>query len=99
MLCFGDHEDRETFLAVVGVMSLVLAGINILFGAFYWWACRGDVRRGRDWRTIRGRFGAVGIAAPVMLRLGMLTLVLGPAALGLYDVVDQASYDSLLYGD
>ncbi|MCF3132888.1 DUF6336 family protein [Streptomyces olivochromogenes] len=59
----------------------------------------GNVRRCRDWRTVTGQTSAPTVAAPVLVRLGTLVLVLGPVALGLSDLVDQASFDSWLYGD
>jgi NhaP-type Na+/H+ or K+/H+ antiporter len=97
-LCAGDHHDRETFLAVVGGFAASLAGVGILFGLFLWWASQGDIRRCRDWRTVKNQSDAVTVAAPVMLRLGASALVLFPGAVGLYHLVDEAPYGSWLYG-
>lgn len=94
-----DHHDRTTFLAVAGGFAAAVAVVGILIGLFFWWACGGDIRRCRDWRTVRGQAGPVTVAAPVLLRIGMLALVLFPGAFGLYHLVDGAGYDSRLYGD
>ncbi|NGO10180.1 hypothetical protein G5C60_21955 [Streptomyces sp. HC44] len=103
LLCVGalfvaDHHDRETFLAVVAGFSMVFAGVGIVVGGGFWAACSGDIRRLRDWRTITGQSESVTIVAPVFLRAGVLALVLFPGALGLYHLVDNAAYDSWLYG-
>lgn len=98
-LFVGDHHDRMTFLAVVGGFAASLAGVGILFGLFFWWACGGDIRRCRDWRTVKGQTESVTVAAPVLLRLGVLALVLFPGAVGLYHLVDGAGYDTWLYGN
>ncbi|MEW1685459.1 DUF6336 family protein [Streptomyces sp. NPDC093594] len=79
-----------TFLAVAGLLAAALAVSGILVGLCFWWACEGDIRRCRDWHTV---------AAPVLLRIGVLALVLLPGAFGLYHLVDGAGYDSWLYGD
>lgn len=94
----ADHHDRETFLAVVAGFSMVFAGVGVVIGGFFWTACAGDIRRWRDWRTITGQTGGVMIMAPVLVRSGFLALVLFPGALGLYHLVDNAAYDSWLYG-
>jgi hypothetical protein len=96
-LSIGDHHDREEFLSVVGGVFLLFGALLLVIGAFFWWASAGEVRRWRDWRTITGQTGAVTVVAPMCLRVGMLLLVLGPAALGLYHVVDDAPYGSWLY--
>ncbi|MEV3987494.1 DUF6336 family protein [Streptomyces sp. NPDC049837] len=98
-LFVADHHDRMTFLAVVAGFAASLAGTAILFGLFFWWACGGDIRRCRDWRTIKGQSDSLTVAAPVMVRLGVLALVLFPGAVGLYHLVDGAGYGTLLYGD
>ncbi|MFF5157931.1 DUF6336 family protein [Streptomyces sp. NPDC000348] len=98
-LFVGDHNDRTTFLAVAGGFAAAVAVVGILIGLFFWWACGGDIRRCRDWRTVRGQAGPVTVAAPVLLRIGVLALVLFPGAFGLYHLVDDAGYDSWLYGD
>ncbi|GGR60069.1 DUF6336 family protein [Streptomyces griseomycini] len=98
-LFVGDHHDRMTFLAVAGGFAAAVAVVGILIGPFFWWACGGDIRRCRDWRTVRGQAGPVTVAAPVLLRIGVLALVLFPGAFGLYHLVDGAGYDSWLYGD
>jgi hypothetical protein len=82
-LFVGDHHDRTTFLAVAGGFAAAMAVVGILIGLFFWWACAGDIRRCRDWRTVRGQAGPVTVAAPVLLRIGVLALVLFPGALGL----------------
>ncbi|WP_220450458.1 DUF6336 family protein [Streptomyces flaveus] len=97
-LFVADHHDRETFLAVVGGFSMVFAGVGIVVGVWFWTACSGDIRRWRDWRTITGQYEGVTIMAPVLVRAGVLALVLFPGALGLYHLVDNAAYDSWLYG-
>ncbi|MFI7019977.1 DUF6336 family protein [Streptomyces sp. NPDC050164] len=97
-LFVGDHHDRTTFLAVAGGFAAAMAVVGILTGLFFWWACGGDIRRCRDWRTVRGQAGPVTVAAPVLLRIGVLALVLFPGALGLHHLVDGAGYDSWLYG-
>ncbi|MEU6474496.1 DUF6336 family protein [Streptomyces massasporeus] len=98
-LCVGDHHDRTTFLAVAGGLAGAMAAVGILIGLFFWWACEGDVRRCRDWHTLEGQAGPVTVAAPVLLRVGVLALVLFPGAFGLHHWVDGAGYDSWLYGD
>ncbi|WP_231158521.1 DUF6336 family protein [Streptomyces sp. CNZ748] len=92
-LFISDHHNRMTFLAGA------LAVSGILVGLFFWWACEGDIRRCRDWHTVSGQAGPVTVAAPVLLRIGVLALVLLPGAFGLYHLVDGAGYDSRLYGD
>ncbi|MEU3092471.1 DUF6336 family protein, partial [Streptomyces massasporeus] len=42
--------------------------------------------------------GSVTVAAPVLLRVGVLALVLFPGTFGLYFLVDGAEYGSWLYG-
>ncbi|PZT69533.1 hypothetical protein DN402_23565 [Streptomyces sp. SW4] len=97
-LCVRDHHDREEFLAVVGGLCLVCGGALLLIGLFFWSACSGDIRRWRDWRTVTGQFEAPTVVAPALVRLGTLALVVAPAALGLYDLVDQADHGSWLHG-
>ncbi|RST10172.1 hypothetical protein E2C00_18450 [Streptomyces sp. WAC05374] len=97
-LFVADHNDRETFIAVVGGFALSLAAVSSVFGLFLWWASGGDIRRCRDWRTIRGQSESITVAAPVMVRLGVLGLVMFPGAFGLYHLVDAAEYGSVLYG-
>jgi hypothetical protein len=97
MLFYGDHSDRMDYLAVVGGLSL-LAGGGLVIGLFFWLMCRRDIRRMRDWRTIKGQYDSVNAAAPVLVRLGAFGLVVLAASYGLYDVVDDAPYDSWLYG-
>ncbi|MFE5754465.1 DUF6336 family protein [Streptomyces massasporeus] len=98
-LFVGDHHDRTTFLAVAGGLAGAMAAVGILIGLFFWWACEGDVRRCRDWHTVESQAGPVTVAAPVLLRVGVLALVLFPGAFGLYHLVDGAGYDGWLYGD
>ncbi|MDQ1007208.1 hypothetical protein QFZ82_001693 [Streptomyces sp. V4I23] len=93
-----DHHDRETFLAVVAGFAMVGSGVCIVFGGFFWAVCGGDVRRWCDWRTITGQTEAVTVMGPALFRLGVLALVLFPGAFGLYEVVDNAPYDSWMYG-
>lgn len=97
-LFIADHHDRETFLAVVGGFAMVGSGVGIVFGGLFWAVCAGDVRRWRDWRTVTGQTEAVTVMAPALVRLGVLALVLFPGAFGLYHLVDDAAYDSFLYG-
>jgi hypothetical protein len=98
-LSVGDHHDRRTFLAVVGLFAAFTAVVGILLGLFFWWTCGGDIRRCRDWHTVTGQAGPITVAAPVLLRVGMLALVLFPGAFGLHFLVDGAEYGSWLYGD
>jgi hypothetical protein len=98
-LFFGDHHDRTTFLAVVGWFAAFTAVVGILIGLFFWWTCGGDIRRCRDWHTVTGQAGPITVAAPVLLRVGMLALVLFPGAFGLHHLVDGAEYGSWLYGN
>jgi hypothetical protein len=98
-LFFGAHHDRTTFLAVAGWFAAAMAVVGILIGLFFWWACGGDIRRCRDWRTVRDQAGPVTVPAPVLLRIGVLALVLFPGAFGLHHLVDGAGFDSWLYGD
>lgn len=97
-LAVGGHSDREEFLAVVGGLSLVTGGGLLLAGLFCWSVCGGDIRRVRDWRTVTRQFEAPTMGGPLFVRLGVLGLVVGAAAIGMYDLVDTASYDSWLYG-
>ncbi|GAA2657645.1 hypothetical protein GCM10010307_72550 [Streptomyces vastus] len=97
-LFVADHHDRETFLAVVAGFSMILAGMGIVVGVWFWTACSGDIRRLRYWHTITSQSESATIVAPVFVRAGVLALVLFPAALGLYHLVDNAAYDSWLYG-
>ncbi|CAL9348043.1 DUF6336 family protein [Streptomyces sp. enrichment culture] len=98
MLFFGDHSDRMDYLVAVAALSLVVGG-ELVIGLFFWAMCAGDIRRIRDWRTIRGQFDSVNVAAPVLVRLGAFGLVVLAASYGLYHVVDDAPFDSWLYGD
>ena len=98
MWCVADHHDRMEFLAVAGALGLVFGGVFFLFGAILWWTCGGDIRRWRDWRTVTGQWEGATIMAPAMVRCGIVALILAPAAIGLYDVVDEAAFDSWLYG-
>ncbi|MEU9631635.1 DUF6336 family protein [Streptomyces luteogriseus] len=98
-LLFGDHDDRRTFLGVVGLFAAFTAVVGVFLGLFFWWACEGDLRRCRDWHTVTGQAGPITVAAPVLLRVGVLALVLFPGAFGLHFLVDGAEYGSWLYGD
>ncbi|WP_063732678.1 DUF6336 family protein [Streptomyces sp. RTd22] len=98
MWCVGDHSDREEFLAVVGGIALVFGGVFVVFGAFLWACCRGDIRRWRDFRSITSEYEGATIMAPAMVRCGVMALVLASAAIGLNGVVDEAAYVSRLYG-
>nr|WP_268998905.1 DUF6336 family protein [Streptomyces bellus] len=57
------------------------------------------MRRCRDWHTVTGQAGPLLVAAPVLLRVGVLALVLFPGAFGLHTLVNGAEYGSWLYGD
>ncbi|MGC0334109.1 hypothetical protein RKD23_007099 [Streptomyces sp. SAI-170] len=96
-LAVGNHHDRMEFLAVVGGLCLVLGGGFLLFGLLFWAACRRDIRRLRDFGSVKRQFEAPTMAGPVFVRLGVLALVVAPAAFGMYDLVDGASYGSWLY--
>ncbi|MFC7830723.1 DUF6336 family protein [Streptomyces sp. NPDC057144] len=95
-LSISGHSDRRDFLSVVSVLGL-FGAIFLVIGAGFWWASAGDIRRVRDWRTLTGQAASVTVVGPVFLRSGLLLLVLGAAALGLYQLVDAAPYDSWLY--
>ncbi|GAA2766497.1 hypothetical protein GCM10010103_55380 [Streptomyces paradoxus] len=97
-LFVGDHHDRGTFLGVVGLLAAFIAVMGILLGLFFWWTCGGDIRRCRDWHTVTGQAGPITVAAPVLLRVGVLALVLLPGAFGLHFLVEGAEYGSWLYG-
>ncbi|WP_215910845.1 DUF6336 family protein [Streptomyces coffeae] len=94
----SDHHARMTFLAVIAGFAMIGGGVFTVTGLGFWAACGGDIRRCRDWRTIKGQTESVTVAAPVLLRLGMLALALFPGAFGLYHLVDNADYDSLIHG-
>ncbi|MER5577905.1 DUF6336 family protein [Streptomyces massasporeus] len=95
-LSISGHSDRREFLSVVS--ALVLFGaIFLVTGAGFWWASAGDIRRVRDWRTLTGQAASVTVVGPVFLRSGLFLLVLGAAALGLYQLVRAAPYGSWLY--
>lgn len=96
-LSITGHSDRRDFLAVVSAVGGVLGASLLVVGAGFWWASAGDIRRLRDWRTITGQAASVTIVGPLFLRSGLFLLVLGAAALGLYQLVDAAPYDSWLY--
>ncbi|MEU0368660.1 DUF6336 family protein [Streptomyces sp. NPDC006283] len=97
-LLVADHHDRETFVAVIGGFSMVGAGVCLVFGGFFWAVSGRDVRRWRDWRTIKGQTEGVTVMGPALVRTGVLALVLFPGAYGLYHLIDIAPYDSFLYG-
>lgn len=94
-LSMSGQSDRRDFLAVVSVLGL-FGAIFLVIGAGFWWASAGDIRRVRDWRTLTGQAASVTVVGPVFLRSGLLLLVPGAAALGLYQLVDAAPYDSWL---
>ncbi|MEU8828426.1 DUF6336 family protein [Streptomyces sp. NPDC048636] len=94
----SDHHERMTFLAVTGGFAMVGGGVFTVAGLGLWAACGGDIRRCRDWRTITGQAGSATVAAPVLVRVGVLALVLFPGAFGLYHLVDSADYDSWFHG-
>jgi hypothetical protein len=98
-LFVGDHDDRRTFLAVLGLLAAFTAVVGILVGLFFWWTCGGDIRRCRDWHTVKGQAGPITVAAPVLLRVGVLALMLSPGAFCLHFLVDGAEYGGWLYGD
>ncbi|MEV0172792.1 DUF6336 family protein [Streptomyces sp. NPDC050803] len=95
----GDHHDREEFFGVLGGLSLVSGGFFLVVGLFFWALCRKDIRRFRDWRTITGQYEAPLVMAPAFVRVGLLCIVMGLAGVVLAGLVDQAAYDSWLYGD
>ncbi|MFJ5776253.1 DUF6336 family protein [Streptomyces sp. NPDC093094] len=96
-LTVGDHQDRMEFLAVVGGLCLIGGGFFLAVGLYFWTACAGDIRRLRDWHTVSGQHDAATVVTPVWIRLGALGLVVAPAAIGLYHLVDGAAYGSWLY--
>ncbi|MFF7858613.1 DUF6336 family protein [Streptomyces sp. NPDC007904] len=81
------------------VVDLCAEVVGRARAASSWRACEGDIRRCRDWHTVTGQAGPVTVAAPVLLRIGVLALVLIPGAFGLHDLVDGAEYGSWLYGE
>ena len=86
-LSVSGQSARQDFLAVVSVVSFF--GVMLLVvGTGFWWASAGDIRRLRDWRTITGQAASVTIVGPVFLRCGLILLVVGVAAFGLYQLVD-----------
>ncbi|MFG3721277.1 DUF6336 family protein [Streptomyces massasporeus] len=91
------HSDRREFLAVASVVGL-FGAIQFVIGAGFWWASAGDIRRLRDWNTLTSQAASVTVVGPVFLRAGLFLLVLGAAALGLYQLVDAAPYGSWLHG-
>jgi hypothetical protein len=96
MLFIGDHSERMDFLIGAGVLSFILGG-QLVFGLWFWPLCRDDIRRVRDWRTIKSQFESVNVTAPVLVRLGTTGVVVLAASFGLYHLVDNAPYDSWLY--
>ncbi|MEV5107980.1 DUF6336 family protein [Streptomyces massasporeus] len=97
-LSISGHSDREEFLAVVGGIAGLFGLGLVVVGAGFWWASAGDIRRLRDWRTLTTQAASVTIVGPAFLRSGLCLIVLGAAALGLYQLVDTAPYDSWLHG-
>ncbi|MDT7847336.1 DUF6336 family protein [Streptomyces justiciae] len=86
-LSVSGHSARQEFLAVVSAVGFF--GVMLLVvGAGFWWASAGDIRRVRDWRTITGQAASVTIVGPVFLRCGLILLVVGAAAFGLYQLAD-----------
>ncbi|MFF5517057.1 DUF6336 family protein [Streptomyces coeruleorubidus] len=96
-LSITGHSDRREFLAMVGGVVGLFGAILLVVGAGFWWACAGDVRRVRDWRTITGQATSVTVVGPLFLRSGLFLLVLGAAALGLCQLVAAAPYGSWLH--
>ncbi|GGS95600.1 DUF6336 family protein [Streptomyces violaceus] len=93
---FVDDHHRTTFLGVVGLLAAFSAVVEIFLGLFCWWTCGGDIRRSRDCHTVTGQAGPITVAAPVLLRVAVLALVLFPSAFGLHHLVDGAEYGSWL---
>jgi hypothetical protein len=87
----SDHDDRTTFIAVVWGLSLIFGTVLLVTGSFLWLCSLGDIRRFRDFRTLKGLFGAVSIGAPIMVRLGSLGLVLAAGATGIVKLVDPTT--------
>ncbi|WP_193515059.1 DUF6336 family protein, partial [Streptomyces griseoloalbus] len=87
----GDHSDRQDFLAVFSMAGL-LGAIFLVIGVGFWWASSQDVRRLRDWSTLKTQADSITVVGPLFLRSGLFLLVLGAAALGLYHLVDAAPY-------
>ncbi|MFD6907460.1 DUF6336 family protein [Streptomyces sp. NPDC060077] len=96
-LSIRDHSDRQDFLAVFSAVGL-FGAIFLVTGAGFWWAGAKDVRRVRDWRTLKTQAASATVVGPLFLRSGLFLLVLGTAAFGLYHLVDAAPYGSWLYG-
>lgn len=96
VLCLGpflvvDPDDRTVLLGVVGFLSLITGGLFLVIGLYFWMGSRDDIRRWRDWRTVKGQYDGITVFAPTCLRLGVAMLVIAPAALGLVDLIDRAS--------
>ncbi|KKD07828.1 DUF6336 family protein [Streptomyces sp. WM6386] len=101
VLCLGaffvvDPDDRAALLGAVGFLALVTGGFFLAGGLFFWLCSRDDIRRWRDWRTVRSQSDAVTVFAPGCVRFAVAELVIAPAALGLADLIDRASYNSWL---
>lgn len=84
----GGHSARQEFLAVVSTLGF-FGAMLLAIGAGFWRASAGDIRRLRDWRTITGQAASVTLVGPVFLRCGLMLLVVGAAAFGLYQLVDS----------
>jgi uncharacterized protein DUF6336 len=97
-LLVSRHGDRLTFLSVTGFVGWIVAGVGLAFGGFYWLCSRGDVRRWRDWRTLRGRYGGVSILGPTLVRVGGWGVTSGAGQILLYLAVSAAPYGGWLYG-
>ncbi|MEU6260496.1 DUF6336 family protein [Streptomyces sp. NPDC047043] len=96
-LFISGHSERQEFLAVSGGLCLIMGGGLLAIGLFFWMCCGGDIRRWRDWRTVKGQNDAPTVVAPGRVRLGTAAVVASPAAIGMYHLVDRASFDSWLY--
>ncbi|MFE9776375.1 DUF6336 family protein [Streptomyces sp. NPDC005931] len=97
-MCVSGHSDRREFLAVVGGLAGLLGVGATVIGAGFWWMSAGDVRRMRDWGTVTTQGASITLIGPLFLRCGLFLVVLGAAALGLYQLVDAAPYGSWLHG-
>ncbi|CCK29360.1 putative membrane protein [Streptomyces davaonensis JCM 4913] len=99
LLFVGDHHDREEFFGVFGGLMLIFGAGFLVFGLLFWLLCRDDIRRFRDWGTITTQSASATLVGPAFVRIGLLGLIVGLAGVTIAGLVDQASYDSWIYGD
>ncbi|PCG81605.1 hypothetical protein CIB93_34565 [Streptomyces sp. WZ.A104] len=94
----GEHEDRVDLLDATAFLGLVTGSVLLVTGLFFWACSGGEVLRWRDFFTTRAPDEVVAIAAPSLVRVGLLLLVPVPVALGLGEIVASAARGSWLGG-